>query len=220
MLLPRLSQDDCILECRDLAFSYGKRKLFQQLSFTVESGRILQLCGQNGVGKSTLLAILAGLLSGSQGSIQLIDAERGAVLDERLHHTEYLPAEGNGFFQTLSAHENLRFWSELRPQTSEDQQRKVDLALTEWGLAVSSPHLRLPVAKFSTGMRRRLALAKLSLSPAALWLLDEPFYGLDQIGGQKFLDLLQAHVKRGGLAVMVTHDLSHVGSLAMQKVFL
>jgi heme exporter protein A len=179
------------------------------------------------------LTIIAGLRKPSTGAIYLSDPDEDnhapVMGSERREFLEYLPAEGNGFFPSLAAEENLSFWRQVRQghlgeshAAKEAWFRDIDQALSTWGLKASLPHLRLNVGKFSTGMRRRLAMARLQLSPAAIWLLDEPLYGLDRKGIELFAQLLETHRSAGGLTLLVTHDLAplrleHALQLELQR---
>src|SRR5690606_18063088 len=131
-------------------------------------------------------------------------AGQSTPCEDRRLYLEYLPAEANGLYLRMSAIQNLSFWAALR--SVRPTLDRVHAALAVWGL--DKPLLRdnFAVEKFSTGMKRRLALARLELSPAPCWLLDEPFYGLDQDAAAIFRSRLQAHLKRGGSALIVSHD--------------
>lgn len=159
-------------------------------------GELIHLRGPNGAGKSTLLRICAGLL----------DPQRGEVHCDS-HRFEYLPAEANGFHLKLGAAENLHFWHELRSgkKISADSLQK---SLAEWKLdhPLIAGNFALPLAKFSTGMKRRLALARLVVNGTPLWLLDEPVSGLDEDAVATFISTLRQHLKNGGAAVIISHD--------------
>jgi heme exporter protein A len=117
---------------------------------------------------------------------------------------DYLPAEANGLHLKLDATANLRFWAALRGVTLTDEMATIALGR----VALDHPLLRqrFPVEKYSTGMKRRLALARLALSPAPCWILDEPVSGLDTSGIALFRELVGDHLRRGGLALVVSHD--------------
>jgi len=159
-------------------------------------GELIHLRGPNGAGKSTLLRICAGLL----------DPQKGEV-DCASEQFEYLPAEANGFHLKLGAGQNLHFWHELRSgkKVSADTLQK---SLAEWKLdhPIIAGNFALPVAKFSTGMKRRLALARLVVNGTPLWLLDEPVSGLDEDAVATFISTLRRHLENGGAAVIVSHD--------------
>lgn len=191
------------LAVHQLTFAYRHRVLFDGLTFGVRAGEILLLSGANGTGKSTLLAILAGLLMQQKGSVDYADD----VIPE------YLPAEANGLFERLDGADNLRFWQALKGRDVPSKD-----ALKFWGLDHSYLLMKFPVEKYSTGMKRRLALTRLTMSTAKVWLLDEPVYGLDAQAVELFRGALREHCQDGGCAVMVSHDLSAFDGLPVQHL--
>lgn len=201
-----------------LSFGYRHRRLFSELSMTVAAGELVHLAGPNGAGKSTCMAIIAGLLTADGGSVEFFPSPGGVAAEDRRHWQEYLPAEGNGLYLKMDATQNLLFWSRLRGLNLDAE--AVHAALDPWGL--SHPLLRqgFAVEKFSTGMKRRLALARLALSPAPCWLLDEPVYGLDAQAMDIFQARLSAHLQRGGMALVVSHDLKPLTGLISRSVAL
>lgn len=187
-----------MLEAKQLGFSYPYRKIISDLSFCVLPGEILRLKGPNGAGKSTVMKIIAKLLKAHTGEVRFHDqAEYRAQFS-------YLPSESNGLFTDLGALANLRFWGEMRGL----RLPKEDLiqALKRFDLAHPLILHGLTIDRYSTGMKRRLALCRLMLAKSPLWLLDEPLYGLDGASIALFRDLLSEHLEQGGLCVMVSHD--------------
>jgi heme exporter protein A len=183
-----------ILEARDLACLRGERAVFAGLSLALPPGAALVLSGANGAGKSTLLRILAGLLAPAEGAVlwqgEDIAAEPGAHA-RRLRYVSHQDA----LKPALSVAENLTFFAALGGGA-------VAPALAAMGLA---PLADLPARVLSSGQKRRLALARLALSPAALWLLDEPTTGLDAASVARLGPLLAAHRAAGGIVVAATH---------------
>ncbi len=188
----------------DLSYSYGAKLLFQGVSFAVASGELLILKGGNGTGKSTMLCLLAGLRKVQQGKIEI---------QARL---SYLGADKNGLYLNLSAMANLSFWQALLDQAHSKEQIKEKLKI--WGLAHPLLHL-YPVATFSTGMKRRLALVRTILADAPLWLLDEPLLGLDQEGVLLFQKALTEHLNNGGSCIMASHDAQFSEAFAARSLF-
>jgi len=161
------------------------------------------------------MAVIAGLLAADKGTVEYTPEGQSPVADRRAYF-EYLPAEANGLYLKMSARDNLRFWASLRGLTLTDQ--TLLAALSTWGL--NHPLLidRFPVEKYSTGMKRRLALTRLTLSPAPCWLLDEPVYGLDTAAMEVFRQALKTHLERGGMALVISHDLSAMTGLSPRTV--
>jgi len=208
-----------MLVVHELSFGFRHRRLFEKLSLTVAAGELVHLSGPNGAGKSTFMSIVAGLLAPISGEVRYLpDASNQTPAPDRREYLEYLPAEANGLHLKMDATQNLLYWARLRglELAREDAFR----ALEAWNL--NHPLLRddFPVEKFSTGMKRRLALARLGLSPTRGWLLDEPLYGLDVEATGAFATMLKTHLSRGGLALVISHDLKPLDGLITRTVSL
>ncbi len=184
------------LAVSDLGCRRGGRLVFSGLRFSLEPGEALVLRGPNGSGKSTLLRCLAGLLPPASGKIAW---QGNAVADDPDAHGRRLGYVGHqdGVSHDLSAAENLRFWAALDgggwPPSD---------ALAAFGLAEIADR---PARELSQGQRRRLALARLLLTPASLWLVDEPMAGLDEAAADAFCALASRHMEAGGCLVASAH---------------
>lgn len=187
-----------MLKIDRLGFSFGTRSLFRDISFEMNAGEIVRIAGPNGSGKSTLLSLIAGLLDGAAGKITFAGDE-----DPRAW-TAWLPADANALNPNLSAVANLQFWQDLRGLATPSS--VLESTLSHWGLKGGFIQNHLPVGLFSTGMKRRLALARLDLSEARLWMLDEPLFGLDDAACKKFRERLALHLHGKGAAIVITHD--------------
>lgn len=174
---------DAHLAATDLACRRGERLLFRGLSFTLGAGEALHVAGANGIGKSSLIRILAGLLRPFAGSV----SGQGAValLDERPALDPTLPLE-----------RALQFWSALDRGTA-------DAAIDTLGLEAL---LDVPVRYLSTGQRKRAAMARVIAQNAPIWLLDEPLSGLDEAARSVIDDLVARHCAAGGIAVIASHQ--------------
>jgi heme exporter protein A len=184
------------VEAQNLSCSRGGRRVFSGVSFRVERGEVLAVTGPNGAGKSSLLRLLAGLLRPDSGSI----AVEGRVEDEAVVH--YL-GHADALKPALTLAETLRFWAVLFRQSRAAAQADVTKSADAVGLGHA---LDLPVGVLSAGQRRRAALARLTLSPRPLWLLDEPAAALDSDGEALLQRLMRDHIHRGGLIVAATHQ--------------
>jgi len=171
----------CRLQARDLACRRGDRLLFRGLSFALEPGAALHLSGPNGIGKSSLMRILAGLLPAFAGGVVREGAL--ALADERLALDGHQPLE-----------QALAFWQRLDGAAP---------AGDPFGLG---DLLEVPVRYLSTGQRKRAALARVAGSGAQIWLLDEPLNGLDAAWGEVAQRWIAAHCAGGGIAVIASHQ--------------
>lgn len=191
-----------MLEIKNLEFSYGSsRKLIKDFSLSVAKGEVVHIKGGNGKGKSTLIKLIAGLLSPQSGTINWLNGSEAMPASSQV---EYLAPESNGLNDELTADKNLKFWVRLKnPIVTVNE---IDNAMAVWGLRGELVQKRLGVGRFSTGMKRRLAIARVSISPSPLWLFDEPTYGLDNEALLSLSDLMRAHAQKGGIVMLVSHE--------------
>jgi len=182
----------CFLAATDLACRRGDRVLFRGVSFALDPGAALHLSGPNGVGKSSLIRILAGLLRPFAGSV----AHEGemALADERL------ALDG-----ALALGKALEFWARF------DGSENADRAIAALGLR---DLLDVPVRYLSTGQRKRAVLARTVASGAPVWLLDEPLNGLDTTSGAAVEALVASHCAAGGIALIASHQTFALDGLA------
>jgi len=177
----------------------GDRLVFRGLSFDLGAGNALMLVGPNGSGKTTLLRILAGLLSATIGRLQFLGDDRTGVADEAHDQALHFIAHNNTVKSALTVKETLRFHADI---LGTDRAR-VNEAMSAWDI----DRLRdLPGALLSAGQRRRVALARLSLQPRAVWLLDEPLVALDRSARARLHDMCAQHRSTGGLIVAASHE--------------
>ena len=183
-----------MLAAEDVAVFRGERLVFRDLGFRVPPGGALVLAGPNGSGKSTLLRLLAGLVRPAAGQV-LWNGED--ALDDLVLHGRRVAYLGHqdAIKPGLTVAENIRFAARVSG-------RSVMTALAAVGL---EPLSDLPARMLSAGQKRRLALSRLVLSAAPLWLLDEPTLGLDTAAILRFGGLLAEHRAGGGIVVAATH---------------
>jgi heme exporter protein A len=178
-----------------LACRRGERLVFTGLDFTLAAGGALVLTGANGSGKSSLLRLMAGLTPPADGTLTWDGAD---VADDPAAHRARLHFVGHAdaLKPALTAAETLAFWCAMRGGG------EIAPALARFRLERLAA---TPCRFLSAGQRRRLALARLAASPAALWLLDEPLTGLDEEAVADLHDALAAHRAQGGRVVLSTH---------------
>jgi heme exporter protein A len=197
------------LECRR-----GDRRLFSDLNFSLAPGTLLHVRGRNGSGKTTLLRALCGLLAREAGEIRW-RGEDIASLGEDYRRDMLYFGHLNGIKSDLNGIENLRVAATLDGDPADED----DLwqALARMGLAGFED---LPTKVLSQGQKKRVALARLLLSGAPLWILDEPFSALDLDAVDMLGGLIAEHVAGGGLAVLTTHQEVPLTSGQIQRLHL
>lgn len=189
-----------MLQAVDLACIRGDRRLFRGLHLELGPGRVMRVEGANGAGKTSLLRLLAGLALPAAGEVhwqgQPIRRQREAYAQALL----YLGHLG-GLKDELTPTENLSLDADLTGSARADPGHVAE-ALAFWGLTRQAG---LPLRVLSAGQRRRSALARLRLSTAPLWILDEPFNALDVAAVAQLGRVIEQHVDGGGLAVVTSH---------------
>ncbi len=177
----------------------GERHLLRGISASLAPGRLLHVSGPNGAGKSTLLRVLTGLLRPEQGNVSW--QGRAIRANAVLYQAEVaFAAHEPALKADLTALENLHFSVGLKRAVSRPDLLDV---LRQTGVAQCA---ELPARVLSAGQRRRVAMARVIALQAPLWLLDEPFSNLDASGCRVLSELLDAHIRAGGTAVVVAHQ--------------
>ena len=198
------------LSFSELGCSRGERQLFHNVNCVLSSGRWLYVSGANGVGKTSLLRMVCGLAPIDSGQILWdgvpIHAQRDAFYQELF----YL-GHANALQESMTVMENLHFRCALAGASLDDG--AAPQVLARYGLKGRQNQL---VRHLSQGLKRRVALSRLALSPARLWVLDEPFVAMDEAGVRLLADLIAAHLHQGGLAVLTSHQQVDIGTIPAQ----
>lgn len=189
-----------MLEGKDLACVRGERALFGHLNFTLDAGELLLVQGANGSGKTSLLRMVCGLLTPEFGEILWNGEKIGAVREDYQAEMVFL-GHAPAVKDDLTAFENLDF--SCRLAGVEASREDVKGALGHFGLGHC---LDLPAKSLSQGQRRRVALARLLLAKARLWILDEPLVALDQAALHLVQTLIGDHLCSGGMVLLTTHQ--------------
>ena len=189
-----------MLEVRDLECVRGDHRLFSGLSFELQGGELLRLRGSNGSGKTSLLRTVCGLLEPAAGEVCWRGKNIRAQRDEFHGELLYL-GHHNGIKAELTGFENLRLSAALSGQRLHDE--AIYDALERIGLGGRED---LPTQVLSQGQKRRVALARLLLSEAELWVLDEPFTALDVAAVAQLGGLIEAHLQKGRMVMFTTHQ--------------
>ena len=190
-----------MLQAVGLSCRRGERRLFSDLNVKVEPGTLLAVVGENGSGKTSLLRIFSSLLPPEEGSV-LWDGQDIRQLKELYAGQLTYLGHLNGIKDDLTPLENLMSATSLAGEPCSNKGAKEALE----AIGLKRPIHHLPSKVLSQGQKRRVTLARLWLSTRPLWLLDEPFTSLDAASTSVVTQRLLAHVQRGGLAVLVTHQ--------------
>lgn len=186
-----------MLKIASLYCERDDRVLFENLDFAVTPGQVLQVQGSNGSGKTTLLRILCGLNADFEGEVSWQGQPVHKVRADFYAGVFYM-GHAPAINKTLSPLENLRWFCASRGVDD----KGISAALTEFGL---SGYDDMPCYMMSAGQQRRVSLARMKLTQAQLWILDEPFTALDKKGVAELEVFLEQHVKGGGAIILTTH---------------
>jgi heme exporter protein A len=191
--------DGALLEARALCAWRGERQVLRDVSFVLQPGDFLQVLGANGAGKSTLLRILCGLLPAESGDVRWRGSPVSSGSQPFSSELAYL-GHLNAVKPELTAQENLQYLAGLRTRLTA---RDCGAALERVGLGGYAGAL---ARTLSAGQKRRLALARLTIDAALLWILDEPATHLDVEGFGLVEELVRGHLGQGGIVVAAAHQ--------------
>ncbi len=187
--------------------------LFRDINFKLRSGDLLQIDGVNGSGKSSLLRLLAGLMQQNAGEISWQRKEISTCRYEYQQELSYI-GHLNGVKDALTALENLQVMVALAGSKSEIS---LSHALDQLELTGMET---VPLSRMSAGQTRRVALARLLVTKAAIWLLDEPFTSLDASGKLIIERLITEHCARGGIIIFSTHQPMEIEGCSIMHIHL
>jgi len=193
-----------VIRTIDLTKRYGDLTAVDSLNLTIHRGEVYGLLGPNGAGKTTTILMLLGLTDRSGGQVEVLGldpARRPLSVKSRVG---YLPDQ-IGFYDNLSAWENLFFIARLNGISRSAARQRIDAALLRMGLADVAGK---PVKTFSRGMRQRLGVAELLLKQPQVIMMDEPTLGLDPEAAHQFLRMIQ-ELKHEGIAILLSSHLLH-----------
>jgi heme exporter protein A len=179
---------------------------------SVQAGEVVAIVGANGSGKTTLLRLLATLLVPTRGSGQVFGRELRSEADA-VRELASMLGHATGLYDDLTAAENLEFASQMLGSTAASSTVEAVLDAVRM-----SGHADELVRNLSSGMRRRVALARVMLRRPRLLLLDEPYNSFDE-GGVELVDgLIRQTARAGGAAIVATHDLGRRGATGFDRV--
>ena len=212
-----------MLSVADLSCVRDERLLFDELSFTISSGELVQIEGHNGAGKTTLLRIIAGLGRADSGQV-LWNQEDIQVAREDYHQELLFLGHQTGVKRELTAFENLAFFQAMHKCNQGSDLKGSPQVMGEDALWQALAHVGLagredvPAGQLSAGQQRRVALARLWLSNHKLWVLDEPLTAIDKQGVKVLENLFLSHVERGGMVLLTTHQDMFTDSNHLRKI--
>jgi len=202
------------IQVEQLCKSYGGYQVLNNVSFTVEQGSIVGLLGPNGAGKTTIVRLLNGVILPDSGKM-VLHGHNPVIDGDAIRRISGVVTEGAGLYHELSGVENLRFFSKLYDCYDE---KRIQELLQQFGLEEAQ---KKPVGKYSTGMKKRLALAKAILSRPEILFLDEPTNGLDPDGVKQVLtDLKAMNELQGTTIILCSHVLHQLESICDKYLFL
>jgi heme exporter protein A len=203
-----------MLEVSGLACARGEHPLFANLGFVLKAGELMQVQGANGSGKTTLLRTLCGFIQPLAGDIRW-QGKSIRELDDEYHADIIYLGHLNAIKDELNALENLRISSALSGFAVSDS--VAIAALRRMGLRGRET---FPVKVLSQGQRRRVALARLLISKAPLWILDEPLTALDVGAVGLMQSLIGEHLNKGGMVIYTTHQTLEVDGVETRRLSL
>lgn len=188
----------------DVGLRYGKTQALDGINLDIPAGRMVGLIGPDGVGKSSLLALVAGARAVQQGKVMVL----GGDMASRRHRDAvcpriaYMPQGlGKNLYPTLSVEENLQFFGRLFGHDAAERRRRIDSLTRSTGLSAFLPR---PAGKLSGGMKQKLGLCCALIHDPDLLILDEPTTGVDPLARAQFWDLINAiRAQRRGMSVIV-----------------
>ncbi|WP_151447661.1 ribosome-associated ATPase/putative transporter RbbA [Lacisediminimonas profundi] len=193
-----------VAQLRDVGLAYGKTRALDSVSLDLPAGAMIGLIGPDGVGKSSLLSLIAGARVLQTGKIRVL----GGDIASRRHRERvcpriaYMPQGlGKNLYPTLSVEENLQFFARLFGHDTAERRRRIDELTHKTGL---HPFLDRPVGKLSGGMKQKLGLCCALIHDPDLLILDEPTTGVDPLARAQFWDLIaRIRANRPGMSVIV-----------------
>ena len=196
--------DHAVVVATDLSHAYGSVTVLDRISIALPAGRLVGLIGPDGVGKSSLLAIIAGARKIQQGEVRVLGADiaNAAARASICPRIAYMPQGlGKNLYPDLSVRENIEFFARLFGQSREEREWRIRELLESTGLA---PFADRPAKKLSGGMRQKLGLCCSLIHDPDLLILDEPTTGVDPLSRRQFWDLIdRLRARRTGMSVIV-----------------
>ena len=194
-----------------VSLRYGKTVALDGITLDIPAGRMVGLIGPDGVGKSSLLALVAGARAVQEGRIGVLGGDMASSRhrDAVCPRIAYMPQGlGKNLYPTLSVEENLQFFGRLFGHDDAERRRRIDSLTRSTGMAA---FLSRPAGKLSGGMKQKLGLCCALIHDPDLLILDEPTTGVDPLARAQFWDLInEIRGERPGMSVIVALSLIHI----------
>ena len=203
-----------VLTLNNIACERGENRLFEGCSFMLNQGDWVQIEGHNGIGKTSLLRILAGLALPAEGDV-LWNSQKIQKCREEYYSELFYLGHHAGIKPELTPWENLRFYQKVQGLALSDE--ALWHALEKVALVGRED---LPCSHLSAGQQRRVALAKLWLTKQQLWILDEPFTAIDKKGVADLIAHIEQHCQHGGMVIFTSHQAvenSHLKAISLDQ---
>jgi ABC-2 type transport system ATP-binding protein len=194
-------------------FRQRRERALHGIDMVVPEGAVCALLGPNGAGKSTLLRIIAGVIMPDAGSVRVLGRDTAASTSELCRQVGLVVGDERSFYARLTARQNLAFFAALHDLHGREASERVSSAVEAMGLKA---HADRPFSDLSSGMKQRVALARVLLADPKILLFDEITRGLDPGQARRFRSLLRDRVS-GGMkrtVVFATHNLEEAAELA------
>lgn len=197
-----------MLDVSQVHKAYKREQVLRGVSFQVQPGRILGVCGSNGAGKTTLINIVASILPADQGQITLMDTPIEHKADYR-RSIGYIP-QNIALSPHLTVYQNLEFWAAVRGLRGPALRSAIETAAVQANVVA---FLKKPVGRCSGGMARRANLAAGIIGNPRLILLDEPTAGIDEENRDYILQTLRSLRDQGSIVLMVNHYFNELAAV-------
>lgn len=199
------------VECISLRKNFGKKTVLRNINLKVEKGSILGLVGPNGTGKTTLLKILATLITPSEGSAFFFghDITADPIVIKKI--TGFVPSEERSFYWRLTGKQNLEFFASLHNITGKQRSLRINELLEAVGLEKSG---NIRFREYSTGMKQALGIARGMLHDPSILLMDEPSRSLSPNIAKMVRKLIKNKAHEGKTILISSHNLKEVEELA------
>ncbi len=194
------------IEINDVSVSRGNQLLFKNLTSTITNHDVVIVRGDNGIGKTSLLEAISGLLTYSSGKIKFLISEKRTSFENLI---AYQPS--SSYCKTLlTINEELTFWANIHNNSSlvDDILKFVNLQ----GV------FNLQTQSLSTGQRKRLEIAKVIITQKPIWIFDEPYAGMDDNGVELIDTVLKEHISRGGIVILASHKHTKIEKIQTQII--